>query len=45
MSEIYFDWPDDFRYSSKLDQWVAHAGKGGRIYVLTDDSNLIKTQF
>ena len=45
MSEIWFDWADDFRYSSKLDQWVARAGKGGRIYVLTDDGNLIESQF
>lgn len=45
MSDIWFDCTDDFRYSGKLDRCVARAGKGDKIYVMTDNSNLIESQF
>ena len=45
MSDIWFDWADDFRYSGKLDRWVARAGKGDKIYVLLDNGNLRESQF
>lgn len=45
MSDIWFDWADDFRYSGKLDRWVARAGKGDKIYVLLDNGNLMESQF